>query len=45
MKLKALNISETTKKNIQQKILGSEFGGKRVQGLVNCMNEAEFEQK
>ena len=31
-KLKALNISETTTKNIQQEILGSEFGGKRVQG-------------
>ena len=44
MKLKALKISETTKKNIQQEILGSEFGGKRVQGLVDCENEAEFEQ-
>ena len=44
MKLKALNISETTKKNIQQEILGSEFGGKRVQGLVDCKNVAEFEQ-
>ena len=44
MKLKALNVSEATKKNIQQEILGSEYGGKRVQGLVDCENEAEFEQ-
>ena len=44
MKLKALNVSEATKKKIQQEILGSEFGGKRVQGLVDCENEAEFEQ-
>lgn len=44
MKLKALNMSETTKKSIQQEILGSEFGGKRVQGLVDCESEAEFEQ-
>ena len=44
MKLKALNMSETTKKNIQREILGSEFGGKRVQGLVDCQSEAEFEQ-
>ena len=44
MKLKELNVSETTRKNIQQEILGSEFGGKRVQGLVDCENDAEFEQ-
>ena len=44
MKLKELNVSETTKKKIQQEILGSEFGGKRVQGLVDCKNDAEFLQ-
>ena len=28
IKLKELNVSKTTRKNIQQEILGSEFGGK-----------------
>lgn len=44
MKLKELNVSDTARKNIQQEILGSEFGGKRVQGLVDCEDDAEFEQ-
>lgn len=34
MKLKDLNVSESERKKIQQEILGSGFGGKRVKGLV-----------
>ena len=33
---------ETTRTKTQQEILGNEFGGKRVQGLVDCENGAEF---
>lgn len=44
MKLKDLNVSESERKKIQQEILGSEFGGKRVKGLVDCESEIEFEE-
>lgn len=44
MKLKDLNVSESERKKIQQEILGSEFGGKRVKGLVDCESETEFEE-
>ena len=44
MKLKDLNLSENERKKIQQEILGSEFGGKRVKGVVDCDSETEFEE-
>ena len=44
MKLKDLNVLESKRNEIQQEILGSEFGGKRVKGLVDCENETEFEE-
>ena len=42
-KLKELEVCDSERTKIQQEILGSEFGGKRVKGLVDCENEAEFE--
>ncbi|KAJ7391193.1 hypothetical protein OS493_019324 [Desmophyllum pertusum] len=43
-KLKELKVCETERNKIQREILGSEFGGKRVKGLVDCENETEFEE-
>ena len=43
MKLKKLKVCDSERTKIQQEILGSEFGGKRVKGLVDCENESEFE--
>ena len=43
MKLKELKVCDSERTKIKQEILGSEFGGKRVKGLIDCKNEAEFE--